>query len=289
MNTRANGWILIALSAVSFGVMGVLVKLAHGEGVDTLSALSLRFLIASAVLIPLAAIRRKPLPRAKTLGTLFLFGSCGYVAHSICFFIALKHASAGLTSLLLYLYPALVALGCAAFFGERLGRDRLAALGVALAGLVLVVDMGPGNRLLGIALALACAFIYAAYILACSRVTRGVDPLTSATVIIAGAAVIYGGIALGLGSPLPPTSAGWSLVALIGIVSTAIAIGAFFAAMERIGPSAAATGSTLEPIVTVIAGAVVLDEQLTIIQIAGGALIVAAVVLLATRPPASSP
>jgi drug/metabolite transporter (DMT)-like permease len=289
MPSRAWGWILIAVSAASFGVMGVLVIIAHREGVDTFSALAWRFVIASALLIPLAAIRRRPLPPARTLGALFLFGSCGYVAHSLCFFIALKHASAGLTSLLLYLYPVLVALGGVVLFGERLGRPRIAALAVAIAGMALVVDIGPGHRLRGIVLALACAVIYGSYILACSRMARGIDPLTTATIVIAGAAAIYGAIALARASPLPPTSTGWLLVATIGIVSTAVAIGAFFAAMKRIGATAAAIGSTLEPIVTVVLGAVVLAESLTTTQIAGGMLIVAAVAWLATRPAPSSP
>ena len=129
---------------------------------------------------------------------------------------------------------------------------------------------------------------YGAYILACSRVARKVDPLVTATVIIAGAAVIYVGTALVLRSPLPPTAHGWALVATIGVVSTAIAIATFFAAMERIGATSAAIGSTLEPIVTVVMGAIVLGEQLTIVQIAGGALIVASVAWLTLQPRTSS-
>lgn len=289
MPSRAGGWALIVVSAVSFGIMGVLVILAQRERVDTFSALAIRFAVASAVLVPLAALRRCPLPAPRTLGALFLFGSCGYVAHSLCFFTSLRYASAGLVALLLYLYPVLVAVGAAVFFREPLSPGRMIALGVALAGLTLVADLGPANQLKGVVLALSCAFIYGAYILACSRVARNVDPLMTATVIIGGAAAIYVGIALALGSPLPPTPMGWTLVAAIGIVSTALAIATFFAAMKRIGATAAAIGSTLEPMVTVVLGAVVLDERLSVHQVAGGALIVTAVVWLALQPRPASP
>lgn len=288
MPGRAAGWLLIVVSAVSFGVMGVLVKLAQGEGVDDLSALAIRFAVASAVLAPLAALRRSPLPDRRTLGALFLFGSCGYVAHSLCFFLSLRYASAGLVALLLYLYPVLVALGAALFFREKLGVKRGVALAVALAGMTLVFDLGPGNQLRGIVLALSCAFIYGAYILACSRVARDVDPLMTATVIIAGAAAIYVGIALVRGAPLPPSAKGWTLVAAIGIVSTAVAIATFFAAMKRIGATSASIGATLEPIVTVVLGAIVLDERLSAAQVAGGVLIVSAVAWLAFQPRSSS-
>ena len=289
MRPRTAGWILIVISAVTFGAMGVLVKRAYRGGVDQYSVLALRFVIATAALAPLAAMRRRPLPPLKTIAGLLLFGSGGYVAHSLCYFIALNHATAGLVGLLLYFYPVLVALGGAAFFGERLGWGRMAALAVAVAGTGLAVSPGGDNRPLGIVLALACATLYGSYILACSRVTRGVDPLISATVIIAGAAAVYGAVALWRRSPLPPTPEGWMLVAAIGLVSTAAAIATFFAAMERIGPTSAAAGATLEPMVTVLLSAIVLDERLSPLQLGGGALILGAVAWLATRPPVSSP
>jgi drug/metabolite transporter (DMT)-like permease len=288
MPSRSAGWILIAVSAVSFGLLGVLVKIGYSKGVDPFSTLAFRFAVGAALLVPVALIRRRPFPRGRTLVLILLFGACGYVAHSLCFFYSLKYASAGLTSLLLYLYPALVALGGAAFFGERLGRGRLAALAVALIGTALAVAPGPGNRPLGIGLALACAFIYSSYILACSRVGRGEDPLNVATLVVSGAAVIYGAIALAIEAPLPPSPAAWAAVAGIGIFSTAVAIGAFFAAMERIGPTSASIGSTLEPVVTVVLSAIVLHEGLSGLQLAGGTLILVAVVWLATRPRAAS-
>ena len=288
MSARASGWIWIAVSAASFGALGVLVKLGYAEGVDKYAALALRFAVASAILVPVAAVRRTGGISAPVLAGLLLFGGGGYVAHSLCYFTALEYASPGLVGLLLYLYPALVALAGRVLFGERLGGARLAAIAVALAGTALTV--GPlGGRLPGIMLALACAVIYGAYIVACSRVTRGVDPVISSSVIIAGAAVSYVVIAVARRSPLPPTVNGWMIVLAMAVISTAIAIATFFAAMRRIGATSASVGSTLEPLVTVALSFMVLDERLSTTQLFGGAMIVAAVAWLATRPPASSP
>jgi drug/metabolite transporter (DMT)-like permease len=288
MSARASGWMLIAVSAASFGALGVLVKLAYGEGVDKYAALAVRFAVAAAILAPLAALRRSGGISAPVLAGLLLFGGGGYVAHSLCYFTALEYASPGLVGLLLYLYPALVALSGRVLFGERLGGARLAAIAVALAGTALTV--GPlGGRLPGVLLALACAVIYGAYIVACSRLTRGVDPVITSSVIIAGAAVSYVVIAVARGSPLPPTAKGWIMVGSMAVISTVIAIAAFFAAMRRIGATSAAVGSTLEPLVTVALSFAILDERLSTTQLAGGAMIVAAVAWLATRPPASSP
>lgn len=287
MSARATGWILIAVSAAAFGTLGVLIEFAYQAGVDKYTALALRFSMAVAVLAVVAAIRRPPRASARTLAALFLVGGGGYVAHSFCYFTALQRASPGLVGLVFYLYPALVALGGHFIFRDRMGWARWAAVALAIAGTALTLP--PPGQTGGIELAVACAWIYAAYILGCSRLTRGVDPVVSATVIIAGAAVAYVAIAFAKGAPLPPTSRGWTLVAGMALVSTALAISCFFSAMGRIGATPAAVGSTLEPLVTVGLSFLFLDERLTVLQLAGGAMIVAAVVWLATRPPASSP
>lgn len=289
MNPRLLGWIFIVISAAAFGAMPIMIKFAYRVQVDWITMLALRFAIAAVALVPIAVLRGRRRPTPGSVALVFLFGACGYVAHSICYFAALKHATVGLVSLLFYLYPVLVALGGAAFFRERLGKGQLLALGIALLGMALAAPPGPGNKPLGIGLALACAVIYSIYVLTCSRVTRNVDSLTAASIVIAGAAVIYGGIALGRGSPLPGSAQGWLLIAGIGILCTAIAIAAFFAALERIGATSAAAGATLEPVVTVLLGTFVLGERLETLQVVGGSLIVGAVAWLVTRRPAASP
>ena len=76
----------------------------------------------------------------------------------------------------------------------------------------------------------------------------------------------------------PPAGSRCSRIALL---STVAAITLYFAGLERIGPTRASTLSTLEPLVTVMLAAIVLGERIAPMQIAGGALILAAVVLLA--------
>jgi len=63
-----------------------------------------------------------------------------YVAHAATYFTSLKTVPAAVTHILLYLCPVVVMLLAAAFLGERLGRRRLAALGLAVAGVFAVVD-----------------------------------------------------------------------------------------------------------------------------------------------------
>lgn len=78
----------------------------------------------------------------------------------------------------------------------------------------------------------------------------------------------------------------WAAVVGIALVSTVLAITTFFAGLERLGPPDTATLSTVEPVVTVVLAAAVLDESIGPAQLLGGALILVAVVALARRRPA---
>ena len=99
-------------------------------------------------------------------------GAIGYAGQAFTFFTALTLAPAGLVALLLYLHPALVALLSALLLHERLSAPKIAALVVALAGMLLTVlpTLGDGARdahpgiLRGVAFGVAAAAIYAGYI-----------------------------------------------------------------------------------------------------------------------------
>jgi len=109
--------------------------------------------------------------------------------------------------------------------------------------------------------------------------------LPMSTVVIGSAALVFAAVALFRGPQWPQTAAGWLAIAAIALVSTVAAITLFFAGLERIGPTRASTLSTIEPLVTVTLAAALLGERIAPIQIAGGALILGAVVLLARPHP----
>ena len=101
------------------------------------------------------------------------------------------------------------------------------------------------------------------------------------TIVIASAAAVFVIAALSRGPAWPQSAAGWLAVLAIALVSTVAAITLYFAGLERVGPTRAATLSTFEPVVTVTLAALVLGEAIAPMQIAGGALILVAVALLA--------
>lgn len=243
--------------------------------------LFLRFAVAAVVMVGVMVARREPWPRGRVLLGCALLGGIGYVGQSAAFFTALLYAPAGLVSLLLYLYPAIVLLLGVALLGERITRARVGALALAVVGTALTIGPESGGQVLGVVLGVAAALIYSVYILAGSRVTPRAGAIPASTVIITSAAVVYGLAAAATRPALPAGTEG--VVAIIGIalVATVLAIVAFFAGMARVGPTDASTLSSVEPAVTVLLAAVVLGESLTPLRFAGGALILVAVVLLA--------
>jgi drug/metabolite transporter (DMT)-like permease len=286
---QAEGIACVAASAVAFGAMAIFARAAYASGVDTPTLLALRFAIAAAAMVAIAVRRGAARPTGAALGALVALGALGYGGQAFSFFTALTLAPAGLVALLLYLHPALVALLAALVLRESLTAPKLVALGVALAGTALTVapaltaGAAPADSRVatGIGFAIAAAAFYSLYIVAGAWLGRRVAALPMSTVVIASAAAVFVVAALARGPRWPQTAAGWAAVLAIALVSTVAAITLYFAGLARIGPVRASTLSTLEPLVTVMLAASVLGETIAPVQLAGGALILAAVVLLA--------
>jgi drug/metabolite transporter (DMT)-like permease len=277
----AVGVLYVALSALCFGSMPIFGRAAYASGVDTSTLLLLRFTIASALMWLVFAARRATLPRGKGLGMLVGMGAIGYAGQAFSYFTALSLASAGLAALLLYLYPAVVAILSRIFFRHPLSGFQLLAIGMALLGSLLTIGRAGDGTPLGIFFGLLAALIYSVYILTGGRLPASVTPTASATVVTSSAAVVFAGVALVRGVRLPMTTAGWLAVVAIAVICTVCAIAFFLAGLERLGPVRASVYSTLEPATTLVLAAALLGERVTWPRIAGGALILGAVVLLA--------
>ncbi len=287
-------------SGLCFGSMAIFASAARASGVDTPTLLLIRFGIAGAILwLALgwrAWRRRRPLgerallvPRGKDLVILSAMGAVGYAGQAFAFFTALALGSAGLAALLLYLYPALVAILARLVFKHPLSRLQSAAVALALLGSILTVGRAGDARPAAVFFGLLAPSIYAVYILAGSRVSSAPGSTGRTAVVVTSAAVVYAVVALARGLALPRTPAGWAAIGAIAVVCTVLAIGFFLAGLERIGPVRASVYSTVEPAFTLVLAGLLLGEETTWPRLVGGGLIVAAVLLLAQADLAASP
>lgn len=274
---------LVLLSALGFGSLAIFAKIAYASGISPTMLLTLRFSLAVAMLAPLVWLKRARLPRGRTLAGFALMGGL-YTAQSQCYFTALMHASSGLVGLLLYVYPVLVTILAVLFGWEKLDRRTFVLLSIAVAGLAITLGDNLQGEPLGIVLGLIAAAVYAVYIVIGGRLTRDTDPLAATLVIMAAAALGNGALALAGGSALPSGISAWLAIGAIALFSTVIAIAAFLVGIKNIGAAQASIISTLEPVITLCLGVALLGESVSTGQLVGGALVLAAVVLLAQRP-----
>jgi drug/metabolite transporter (DMT)-like permease len=277
---RLIGALFIIISATSFGTLAILGRYAYADGMDTFTILALRFTFAAALMALLLFARRESFPRGRTLWQLIGMGAIGYVGQSFSYLTATRFASAGLVALLLYLYPVFVAVLSALILKEKFTRLKILALGLATFGAALTANP-QGGGWTGILLAIMAAAIYSVYIIVGTGVMKRVSAFQSSTVIFASAGAVYCTLALVNGPHLPQTGAGWGAVGAIVLLATVIPVVTFLAGLQRIGPTNASMLSTLEPIVTVLLAAWLFAEALPALTLVGGALILAAVLLLA--------
>lgn len=290
---NSSGTLLCLGSAAAFGAMAVLGKLAYDDGATVGTLLAVRFLLAAAlfwalVLASGAAHELRALG-GRDVGTGLALGACGYAIQAGCYFAALERIDASLLSLLVYTFPAIVATAAFALGRERIDGRRLAALGLASGGLVLVVAGAGAGTLdpLGAGLGLGAAVVYSTYILVSEGIVARMGPRVLSALVCTGAAapLTVGAALLGELRPGELTAAGWGWLAGLALVSTVTAVSLFFAGLRRVGPTTASILSTAEPVVTVLLAFLVFGELLGPVQLLGGALVLGAVLALASYRP----
>ncbi len=314
------GLLLVLVSAAGFGSGALFVQPLFGAGMGPLAVLFWRFATAALfgwAFLLISARRRlalRSLPPRRVL-LLLLLGIL-YVGNSYAFIASLQVVPITLASIMAYLYPAIVAVMATRFLRRLEGRRAWLALGIASAGVVLTVGGIPGGEqppLWGLALALANPVIYATWIILQARLAgerpsdrgwqapamnlppgdaetafEGPDPSPAAALMTTATATIYALLLLASGGSVSPAAVPpgvWLPLLGLGLVATAVAIQAFYAGVARIGGARASLVSTVEPVYTVALAMLLFGERLSAMQVAGGALVIAAVILAETSRP----
>lgn len=305
-SSRGGGVSLALLSALGFSTLGIFAASLYGAGFSVPQTLAWRFTIASAFLWSAIAGRRVlgrgstrarmavgasgtaagaatwTADRRRRLINLLLLALFGFTPQAGLFFLTVKLLAPGITSMLLYLYPAFVLLLAAIFMRKRPTRGQLIALILSFLGCI-VTFFAPGDYPLGgLLLGVFVAVSYSAYLVAGEKILAGYDPIFSTAVIMTVACAVYWAIVAVSGIPVraPETFIEWGGVVCIALVATVLPITTLFSAIKRLGAADVSLVSTIEPVCTVLLSAALLGERLTPNRIAGGLLIVGGVVAL---------
>lgn len=277
------GVALVIGAAVAFACQSIAIKSAYATGVGPITVAPYRALISSVLAWSFVSLTasRASIGGRRALSLLLLGTSSG--AAGIFLLEALARMPASTAVLLLYTYPAMVALGGLVLRTELLHRATLGAVLLSTSGAALVLGFGgTGSTALGTLFALGAALATALFTLVARRLTRGVNGYLASALVISGAGVVVVVWAAvgGGGLATMPSPAGLAWMLLIGCLYFA-ACTTFLAAVVRLGSGGAAVGTTLEPVFTVLLAWVVLGEQLSPTRLVGGGLVIAGVTLVA--------
>ncbi len=287
---RLGGGLALALAgAVAFSGKAVIIKLAYRHGVDAVTLLMYRMLFALPFFLALAwwAGRGKAPLTARDLRVVLLLGFSGYYLASFLDFMGLQYISAGLERLILYLNPTLVLLLGVLFFKQRVKRMQLVALGVSYVGVLLVfgqeVRAEGAHVVLGAALVLGSALSYAIYLLLSAAEVQRLGALR----LTGWATAVACGLCIAQFVLLRPLSAAVvapeviSLSLLNATVCTFAPVLMVMMALERVGATLTAQASMVGPLSTLLLGMLFLGERLNAWVLAGTALVLLGVGLLA--------
>ena len=312
------GLALVVVSAVGFGSGPFFANVAYDTGMAAMPILFWRFVAAAALswLFVLASGSARASLRSLTRTRVLVLLALGvmYVGNSFTYVASLELVDVSLVAMIVYIYPALVAV-LSVRFGRRLeGRRAWVALGLSMTGVLLAVGGIPEGAMpppIGLALAVASPAIYAFWIVLSARTAgerrrssraaratippsdaeapRGAGSRSSArpaaavasTLMITATAGACAAWLVATGRGISPASVpgdAWPALVSFGMAS-AIAIQAFYGGVRRVGGARASLISTVEPVYTIAIATLLLGETLTPVQLLGGAFVIGGVLL----------
>ncbi len=308
---RVRGYLLAALAAACWATGGLMAKWLFsapsaetaswpfpplGITIEPTALAGGRALSAFAILaVGLALFRREDLRIARRdVPFLALFGVGGLAMVHFTYFKTISLTNVATAILLEYLAPVLVLLVGVLFMGHRFTWALPAGVALSVTGCALVVGAIGGDGLVvspaGIGWGLASAVFFALYSLMGTVAAGRFNPYTTLVWGLGFAALFW----LVVLSPrtvfalfADPSTAG--AVLFMAVVSTIIPFGAFLTALRSIAPTNATVTSTIEPFLAALGAFILFGESLSLVQVLGGLLVIAAIVVVqfSERTPAA--
>ncbi|HYF63194.1 MAG TPA: DMT family transporter [Herpetosiphonaceae bacterium] len=285
MNKRTLA-IVALVAVVSVWGSAVVATKSMVDAITPIVFALLRFVLASAILLPLAIRqhRRQPDMLRGAWGWLVASGILGVTVFYTLSNIALGYASATQGILVQSSIPVVTAIMAFALLGERLRPRQIGGIGLSLLGVLVVVltsRPGPAARdpLLGCALMFCGVVAWSAYTIAAKRLNH-LDQL-----VVTGYGTAVGTLALlplaafeQWGRPLPALGLdAWLVLLYLSVASTALGHLFYNRSLRELDASQAASYLNLMPVVGVAVAVLALGEPLVAWQLAGGAVVLAGV------------
>ena len=291
---------MAAAAATLWAVNGVVSKVMLSAGISSLRLAQVRstgaFVGLVLIVLVTAPSRLRASPRE--LPYLAAFGICGLAFVQWLYFLAIHRLAIGVALLIQYLAPLLVALWARFGLHEPVRRRIWVALALALVGLGLIVDVRHGTSLsaIGVAFAFAAAITYALYILLAEHALSGRDAVSLLAWGFGFAALFWAAIAPWWSFPAHLVAADtsllghladrhlpvWALMTWMVVLGTIVPFFLLVSALRHLPATRVGIIAMVEPVVATVVAWAWLGESLAAEQLAGAAVVLAAIVLAQT-------
>ncbi len=289
-----TGLVFALVSATSFGMSGTMARSLLDTGWSAGAAVTIRIGVAGVVLLPAAlwSVRSDSdaLRGGRVWGAMITYGLIAVAVPQLCYFYAVMTLQVGVALLIEYTAPVAVMVWMWLRHAQRPTWMTVTGAAVAALGLAMVLQVFGGVSLdaVGVAWSLGAMLGAAGYFILSAHSAPGLPgiALASGGLLAAAAGLGLAGL-LGVlpmawsyddvtlaGSTLP----WWSAVALLALVTAALAYVTGIAATRRLGARLASFVALAEVIAAVIFAWALIGEVPAPIQLAGGALILIGVI-----------
>ena len=288
----SSGLLLAAAGSIAFSGKAIIVKLAYLHGVDAITLVMLRMLVALPFFIAMAwwaGRDQAPLTRTDWLGVLGL-GFLGYYLSSFLDFLGLQYISASFERLILYLNPTLVLVLGWVLYKRKITYRQGMAMAVSYSGVLLVfgheVSLVGDNIGLGAILVFGSAITYAIYLTYSGELVQRLGSLR-----LAGLATTVACFFCILQFVLLKPVAALNVVPeviwlsmLNATVCTVLPVLLIMMAIERIGPGLTSQIGMIGPLSTLTMGAFFLNETFNLWILMGTVLVLGGVFWVTKAP-----
>ena len=270
-----NGKLKILISMAIFGTVGIFVRFIPMASAAI--ALCRGVLGCLFLLILMAVTGRKPnLSDIKRNSWILVLSGAAIGINWILLFEAYRYTTVAIATICYYLAPAFVTLG-SPIIGEKLSGKKLGCIAVAMIGMVFVSGVLQGNHqssLLGVVLGVGAAVFYASVILMNKKLSaigaydKTLCQLGAASLVVTPYLLLGGGIDF-----TQMTAFSWTMLCILGVVHTGFAYALYFGGIHDVNAQTAAILSYLDPVLSILLSALILQERLDVFSIVGAVLI----------------
>src|SRR3989338_1058891 len=285
----ATGLFLAIAGAIAFSGKAIIVKLAYRYGVDAVTLIMLRMLMALPFFLVIvwwtgrkARLSGVALPRltAHDKWGILGLGVTGYYLASFLVFAGLAYISASLERLILYLNPTLVLLVGLVLYRRRISAPQIMGMAISYSGVVLVFGheiplLGP-EAAWGALLVFLSAVSYALYLVYSGEMVKRLGALRLvglATTVACLCCILQFLLLRPLSAAAVAPEVIW-LSVLNATLCTAAPVLMVMMAIERVGAGMTAQTGMVGPLSTILMGVWILGEPFTVWVAAGTALVI---------------